>query len=85
MKFSVIIQWQLISFGQRLNNSVAGFDTLATILENIARFDKHDLCYIVSTWLSLSEQEQSIFNVLESANAPIQHSLSPKLFDPERR
>ena len=85
MKLGVIIQGPLISFGQGPNNSNGGFDTLAAILENVARLNKHDLCYIVSTWSPSSEQEQSIFNALEKVNITLLHNLSPQLFDPDHR
>lgn len=85
MKLGVIIQGPLISFGQGPNNSSSGFDTLITMLENIARLKKYGLCCIVSTWLPSSEQEQNIIGALENANVRVIHNLSPQLFDPDHR
>jgi hypothetical protein len=85
MKLGVIIQGPLISFGQGPNDSNGGFETLATILENVAKLSKHDLCYIVSTWSPTSEQEQGAINTLEDANVRVIHNLSPQLFDPDHR
>jgi hypothetical protein len=85
MKLGVIIQGPLISFGQGPNNSNDGFNTLETILENVARMSKYDLCYIVSTWSPASQPEQNIIKALESANVSVTHSLSPQLFDPDHR
>lgn len=85
MKFGVIIQGPLISFGQGPNNSNSGFDTLETILENVARINKYGHCYIVSTWSPSNEQEQNIINALERGNVSVIHNLPPKLFDPDNR
>jgi hypothetical protein len=85
MKLGVVIQGPLISFGQGPNNSNGGFDTLETILKNIAKMNKHGLCYIVSTWSPSSEQEQNIINALENANVHVTHCLTPSLFDPDHR
>jgi hypothetical protein len=85
MKLGVIIQGPLISFGQGPNNSNAGFDTLETILENVARMKRYGLLYILSTWSPSNEQEQIIIDALKDANINIIHNLSPQLFDPDHR
>lgn len=85
MKLGVVIQGPLITYGQGPNNSNGGFYSLDTILENIERMSKFGFCYIVSTWIPLSKQEQDIINALENASVPIIQNLTPIIFDPDHR
>jgi hypothetical protein len=85
MKLGVVIQGPLVTYGQGPNNSNIGFVTLNTILENIAKLQKLELCYIVSTWLPSSQQELDIISSLKNFNVNILQNSIPQLFDPDHR
>lgn len=85
MRLGVVIQGPLISYGQGPNNSIGGFDTLETILENVALLNKYDIRYIISTWTPSNMQEQNILDALKETGVRVFHSRSPQEFDPDHR
>lgn len=85
MKLGVVIQGPLVTYGQGPNNSRSGFSTLTTIEKNVENIKKNGFCYIVSTWLPTTTEEQNVLFALKHNEIAVCQNTVPKLFDPDHR
>jgi len=84
-KIGVIIQGPLVTYGQGPNNSVCGFDTFKTIVENIETIKLLGFEYIVSTWDPVSDLEINIVAQLREAKIDVLICKIPSMTDPDHR
>ena len=81
----IIVQGPLITFGQVPNNSVEGFNTLNTIINNIKNIRKAGFKYIIATWKPSNSDEELILENLSENNFNVLILDTPAVFDPDHR